>query len=177
MTTEKDNQSFADAAGRALWRQAGERFAVAPGTPQPGTPQVAADALLLAGYLDGRLDPAEQELCETRLAAEPALLELFLQSDEALGATQPVSERQLARAAALIAGEAPARPGLGERLFGGRREIGGWLRLRTASLAATLAAVVLVSVLGFEIGRFGYAMAAESYLDQGDSLAQIDAGF
>jgi anti-sigma factor RsiW len=173
MTTDKDNESLADTADLALWRRTTERF----GAPA-GTPQAEADALLLAAYLDGRLDPAELELCEARLAAEPALLELFLQSDEALGATQAVSERQLARAAKLVAGEELARPSLASRLFGSRREAGGgWLRQRAASLAATVAAVVLVSALGFEIGRFGYAVAAENYLDQGDGLAQIDAGF
>lgn len=171
MTTDKDNESLADAAGLALWRRTVERFGA------PASPPAEGDALLLAAYLDGRLDPAEQEHCETRLAAEPDLLELFLSADAAVGATQPVSERQLARATALVAGEQLARPGLGQRLFGGRRETGGWVRQRAASLAATAAAVVLVSVLGFEIGRFGYAVAAESYLDQGDSLAQIDAGF
>jgi anti-sigma factor RsiW len=172
MTTDKDNESFADAAGRALWRRTAERF----GAPA-STPPAEGDALLLAAYLDGRLDPAEQEHCEARLAAEPALLELFLSADAAVGATQSVTERQLARAAALVAGEKPARPGLSSRLFGSRRETGGWFRQRATSLAATAAAVVLVSVLGFEIGRFGYAVAAENYLDQGESLAQIDAGF
>jgi hypothetical protein len=172
MTSEKNTESFADAAGRALWRRAGEQFAVPAGQPRD-----EADALVLAAYLDGRLDPAEHELFEARLAAEPALLELCLIADAAVGATQAVSERQLARAAALVPGEELARPGLGQRLFGGRREAGGWFRLRAASLTATGAALVLASVVGFEIGRFGYAAAAESYLDEGESLVQLDAGF
>lgn len=172
MMTDKDNESLAGAAGRALWRQASQRFAA----PADRT-DAKGDSLALAAYLDGRLDPAEHEAFEERLAAEPALLELFLQSDAALGATQPVTERQLARAAALVEGEALAKPGWGERFFGGWRETGGWFRLRAASLAATVAAIVLASALGFEIGRFGYAVAAESESDQGDSLAQIDFGF
>ena len=175
MTDRNDNQSFDEAAGRMLWHRASERFA------QPATVSVTAfeesDALLLAAHLDGRLDPAEQEAFEARLAAEPTLLALFLEADKAVGATQPVGDALLARAASLVPGEAFEKPTLLQRIFGARRENNGRLRLRAASLAATVAAVVVASAVGFEIGRFGYAAAAETYLDQGDSLAQIDGSF
>jgi hypothetical protein len=174
MTDLNENQSFERAAGLALWRRAAERFAE---TAQPMSRAEDGDALLLAAHLDGRLSPAEQEAFEARLAAEPALLELFLGADGAVGATQPVGEALLARAAALVPGEAIEKPTLLQRIFGARRESNGRLRLRAASLAATVAAVVLASAIGFEIGRFGYAVAAESYSDPGDSLAQIDSGF
>jgi anti-sigma factor RsiW len=175
MTDRTDNQSFDEAAGRMLWHRASERFA-APANDPLGRAE-EADALLLAAHLDGRLDPAEQEAFEARLAAEPALLELFLQSDQSVGATQPVSDALLVRAAALVPGEAFEKPNLLQRIFGARRESNGRLRLRAASLAATVAAVVVASAIGFEIGRFGYAVAAETYLDQGDSFAQIDGSF
>ena len=83
MTNRTENQSFDEAEGRALWRRAAGRL-----TPNVA-PSVAPsddDTLLLAAHLDGRLNPREQEAFEVRLAAEPALLELFLQADGAIGA-------------------------------------------------------------------------------------------
>lgn len=175
MTDRNDIQGFEEAAGRQLWQRTSDRFAAKAELPL--TPAGEGDALLVAALLDGRLDPAEQEAFEARLAAEPALLDLFLQADGALGATQPVSDALLVRAAALVPGEAFEKPTLLQRIFGARRENNGRLRLRAASLAATVAAVVVASAIGFEIGRFGYAVAAETYSDQGDSLAQIDGSF
>jgi len=170
MTDRTENLSFDQAEGRALWRRAAGRLVAQP-------PAADADALLLAAHLDGRLGPAEREAFEARLAAEPALLELFLGADAAIGATQPVSEAQIQRAALLVPGNAVESPTLLQRIFGARRESNGRLRLRAASLAATVAAVVLASAIGFEIGRFGYAVAAESDSDQGDALVQIDGSF
>lgn len=174
MTDKTENHSFEDAAGRQLWHRASQRFAAPAGAPRNAA---ETDALLLAAHLDGRLDLAQQEALEARLAAEPALLDLFLEADRSVGATQPVSDALLERAAALVPGEAFAKPTMLQRIFGARREQNGRLRLRAASLAATVAAVVVASAIGFEIGRFGYAAAAETYLDQGDSLAQIDGSF
>ena len=175
MTDRNDNQSFEEAAGRMLWHRACERFAA------PAKPSLAldgeADALLIAAHLDGRLDPAEQEAFEARLAAEPALLALFLEADTAIGATVPVSDAQLQRAAALVPGEAFEKPNMLQRIFGARRESNGRLRLRAVSLAVTVAAVIVASAIGFEIGRFGYAVAAETYFEQGDSLTPLDGSF
>ena len=172
MTENNDIQGFDDAAGRALWRRAADRF-----TEASRHEAAEADALLVAAHLDGRLEAAELEAFEARLAAEPALLALFLDADRSVGATLPVSDALIERAAALVPGEAFEKPTLLQRIFGARRENNGRLRLRAASLAATVAAVVVASAIGFEVGRFGFSAAAETFTDQGDTLAQIDSGF
>lgn len=150
--------------GAALWRQTQAAFA-APATGE------ALDSMTLAAYLDGRLDAVAAEQVEARLAADPAALTLFLAADESLGATQAVPAALLARAGKLVPASAENRYGFIGRLFGARDRSGGF-RLRPALLAASLMAILVVSVAGFEIGRFGYAVAEEAYFPATDDLAQ-----
>ncbi len=150
--------------GAPLWRQAVTAFA-AP------APAARLDDLTLAAYLDGRLDAAANDRVEGLLAADPLALEQFLQADAALGATQALPPGLLARASRLVPEAAENHFGLLGRLFGGRDRSGGF-RLKPMLLAASLAAILVVSVAGFEIGRFGYAVAEETYFPETDTLAQ-----
>lgn len=188
------------AEGRGLWRRlAAEAATSAPaGAPAEGPDDEAAAANRLAAYLDGRLEAAGAERLEAELAASPSALEAFLSADAAVGATQAPPERLLRRAAALVPGEALApavrsRGGLWSRLFGGAGGLsaggisggvsggvsggaalqGGTLGLRPAALVAVLAAVLLVSAAGFELGRLGYDVAAESYFPESDGSFSV----
>ena len=91
------------------------------------------ELLLLAAWIDGRLEGAEREAVEARLSGDPELLDLAVSVSHAKGLPAPWPKRAESRAAALIA---PARP--------------GW-RL----VAAAAAAVVVVALGGFEMGRTG----------------------
>lgn len=170
MRRQDHNDTALQRENRALWQAARERFAAPPEAE-------ALDPLLLAAYLDGRLTEEERDRVEALLAASPEALETYLAADEALGAAQPAPERLLARAAALVPGEALAPPARRfawlRGLFGAGPAAGGGFRLQPVTLALTLAAILAVSVAGFEIGRFGYAVAAEEGLVGGDSLASM----
>lgn len=146
--------------GALLWRRA------APALPAGERP----DELVLAAYLDGRLDEAARDRVEAALAADDRALEVMLAADAALGATQAPPAGLLARAGRLVPAGAENRFGFIGRLFGGRDRAGGF-RLRPGLLAASLAALLLASVAGFELGRFGYAVAEEAYFPPTDSLA------
>jgi len=148
--------------GKALWAAATTAHATPPGAP--------LDPLTLAAYLDGRLDEAARDRLEGELAASPLGLETFLAADAALGAGLAPSQGLLARAAALVPGEALPRRGLLGRLLGGGAPRSEGFRLRPVSLAAALALVLVVAFAGFEIGRFGYAAAAESYFPENDGF-------
>ncbi len=148
----------------ALWQRTRAAFAA----PAAGE---ALDPLTLAAYLDGGLEGAAAEQVEARLAADPAALDLFLAADASLGATRAVPAALLARADRLVPASAENRFGFIGRLFGGRDRSGGF-RLRPALLAASLMAILVVSVAGFELGRFGYAVAEETYFPATDDLAQ-----
>ncbi len=179
--------------GRRLWLALREAAAAERDPSGPGEANEADEAGLLAAYLDGRLAGAELEAYEAHLATSPAALELFLAADTALGATQAVPDALLRRAAALVPGEALAPAGrrgggFWARLLGGGGdlEIGGGgavaigrgSRLRPLTLVATLAAVLVISAVGFELGRFGYAVAAETYFAEGDGFSVASqAGF
>lgn len=149
--------------GKALWAAATRAFA------QPAPVAAGPDNLTLAAYLDARLDERQRDEVEGQAAASPETLELLLAADAALGAQAVPSERLLARAAALVPGERFSRPGLLTRMLGGgvRREA---FRLRPVGLAAALSMVLLVSVVGFELGRFGYAAAAETFFPETDGF-------
>jgi hypothetical protein len=87
----------------------------------------------LAAWIDGRLEGAEREAVEARLSENPELLDLAVSASRATGLPAPWPKRAGLRAAALVA---PARP--------------GW-----RFLAAAAAAVAMVSLGGFEMGRAG----------------------
>jgi anti-sigma factor RsiW len=160
--TDSNDPAITD--GAALWASAAQRFAAPAGEP--------LDELTLAAYLDGRLDQVGRDRVEGLLAADPLALERFLAADAAVGATQALPPALLARAQRLVPADAENRFGFLGRLLGGRDRSGGF-RLRPSLLAASLAAILLVSVVGFELGRFGYAVAEEAYFPERDSLAQV----
>lgn len=168
MNKQHHNDTALRQEDRALWQAARSSFTAPQGAePEP---------LLLAAYLDGRLDEAERDRVEALLAASPRALEVFLAADAALGATQAAPERLLARAAGLVPGEAsePSRGGWLRRLFA-PAPAGGAFRLQPLTLALTLVAVLAVSAAGFEIGRFGYAVAAEEGLvGATTAMAELD---
>jgi hypothetical protein len=96
-------------------------------------------AMLLAAWLDGRLEGAEREALETRLAGDPDLLDLAVSASASRGLAAPWPKRGEARAAALVAASRP-----------------GW-RL----MAAAAAAVVLVALGGFEMGQAGSQLLSD----------------
>jgi len=101
------------------------------------------DPMLLAAYLDGRLDEAQAAMLEQLLAADPAALDDLL-------ACEPVtpeipSAAFIARAQTLVGGAAilpfaprPAPP---------RRMVTAW-----AAWGAVAASLVLISLVGFSLG-------------------------
>ncbi len=112
-------------------------------------PSKDEDLLTLSTWLDGRLEDGEREAVEARLAAEPRFLELALAAAEARGLAAPWPKRAQTRAAGLLA---PAGPSL-------------------RVVAAAAAAILLVALGGFELGRFGWQSLAEGA--QGDLAAEL----
>jgi hypothetical protein len=136
---------------KTVWR----RFANRQGSHvHPPRPEAAAERppkdegedLLLAAWIDGRLEGAEREAVEARLSDDPELLDLAVSAAGSKGLAAPWPKRAEARAAALVA---PSRP--------------GW-----RSAAAAAAAVVVVALGGFEMGRAGSQWLAD---DTGTDLA------
>jgi anti-sigma factor RsiW len=109
------------------------------------------ELLLLAAWIDGRLEGAEREAVEARLSGNPELLDLAVSVSRAKGLPAPWPKRAEARAAALIA---PSRP--------------GW-----RFLAAAAAAVAIVSLGGFEMGRVGSQWLDESETDLAAELGLV----
>jgi anti-sigma factor RsiW len=84
---------------KQLWR----RFADAQGSPPTSSPlEGEADELLLAAWIDGRLEGAEREAVEARLAGDPALLDLAVSAARSRNLSAPWPKRAETRAAALI---------------------------------------------------------------------------
>lgn len=114
------------------------------------------DLMLVAAYLDGRLDAKEREALEARLAASPDLLDLMLASRESLAAgAGDAPSAGIRRAQGLVRQRPAAASGQG---------FGAWLRdlllparglLQPAGIAAA-AVIVIASAAGFELGRVGY---------------------
>jgi len=101
------------------------------------------DPMLLAAYLDGRLDEAQAAMLEQLLAADPAALDDLL-------ACEPVtpeipSAAFIARAQTLVGGAAilPVAP----RPAPPRRMVTAW-----AAWGAVAASLVLISLVGFSLG-------------------------
>ena len=121
------------------WFGVGGRDSAALTPTPPSSIAGDEDLLLLAAWIDGRLEGAEREAVEARLAGDPALLDLAVSASRGKGLPAPWPKRAEARAAALVA---PARP--------------GW-----RFMAAAAAAVVVVALGGFEMGRTGSQWVSE----------------
>jgi len=148
MTNDIDDDSVTRALRRGL--SIGPARADAAALPLEG-----AQALALAGYLDGSLTPAERSAVEAELLLAGGHLELLLASRDALAADPagPLpSAAVLQRAQALIPNIRPAAR---------RRGVAGWLRdsfarpLRPALGAAALALYGLFCLQVFDWGLAG----------------------
>jgi len=138
---------------KALWRQF-KRLSPPPlrgRVAEGGAPIIDPDPLTLAAWIDGRLDEPEGDAVEAWLAVDPHRLELALAAADARGLVAPWPRRAQARAAGLIA---PARPPL-------------------RVLAATAAAVLLVALGGFELGRIGSESLAKASGSETDLAAEL----
>ena len=126
---------------KALWRQFQQNLPHSPtGRVGAGGPAgVEPDPLTLAAWLDGRLEGAEREAVEAWLADDPERLDVILGAAEARGLAAVWPKRAEQRAADLVASSRPP--------------------LRFLSAAA--AAVLLVALSGFELGRFGSEALAD----------------
>jgi hypothetical protein len=151
---------FADAQGSAALPPPPARGRVGEGgrdaaafTPDPPSPlEGEGEELLIAAWLDGRLSESEQASFEARLADRPELLDLAASAAGSRDLAAPWPKRAEARAAALLA---PARP--------------GW-----RFLAAAAAAVLVVSLSGFEMGSLGSAwLSADSQTDLAAELGLL----
>jgi anti-sigma-K factor RskA len=136
---------------KAVWRRFADRQESRVHPPRPEAaaerpPKDEGDELLLAAWIDGRLEGAERETVEARLSDDPELLDLAVSAAGSKGIAAPWPKRAEARAAALVA---PSRP--------------GW-----RAMAAAAAAVVVVALGGFEMGRAGSQWLAD---DTGTDLA------
>ena len=148
---DEEGETAMTAEDRALWQKARNGWA--------GGSEAAddVDPLLLAAYLDGRLDAEEAAALEGRLAADPVALDLMAASREALaaGPADAVPETLLQRAEGLVR-PAPAPPRKG--LLAGLAA--AFLLPNQAAWAGFAAAVMLASLAGFELGQIGLDNAA-----------------
>ena len=128
----------------ALWRR--WRSAAAP------VDAVEPDPLLLAAYVENRLDPAEADLVEEWLVAHPALLEDVLAARRAAQTALPESPPAVvARATALLHhGDA--------QVLAFRRPVRRWRE--AAAWGGIAASLVITSVVGFNLGTDVYGSLA-----------------
>ena len=139
-------------------------FSEGPDSPAPVS--LAPDSLLLAAYLDGRLDPDGREHVEAWLAADPHRLDVLLGAQDALAAgSEPAPDALVAQAQGLVA---PAAPDAGGVPRDGAAESALWSRLYWPSAAA---AVLMACVLGFQLGQ---SRAAQTALADADILVLTD---
>ena len=134
---------------RALFERWRAHESAAAATPPPIDPPI--DPMLLAAYLDGRLDEAEAEALERRLAADPAALDDVIDCK-----TQPIvpeiaSAAFLGRAQALLPEQTAAVLPFAPRPFApssaAPRRVSTW-----AAWGAVAASLVLISLVGFDLG-------------------------
>jgi len=152
----KENQEAA-----ALWVTAREAWRQNGGESAP-------DALSLAAYLDGRLDPDGRAEVEAWMAASDEALDLMLAARTTAAEAAPAA--LVARAQGLVGGADRGTRRVGgpvARLFA---PLGDWFAgaLQPAGWAASAAAVLLLATGAFELGRFGTQeiAAVESLLGQ-----------
>jgi len=104
---------------------------------------VELDPMILAAYLDGRLDEVQAATLEQLLAADPAALDDLLACDPVT--PEIPSAAFIARAQALV-GTAPILP-FAPRPAPPRRMVTAW-----AAWGAVAASLVLISLVGFSLG-------------------------
>lgn len=147
----EEGETAMTAEDRALWQKARNGWT--------GGSEAAddVDPLLLAAYLDGRLDAEEGAALEARLAADPMALDLMAASREALaaGPAEAVPETLLRRAEGLVR-PAPVMPRKG-LLAGLAAAI--WVP-NQAAWAGFAVALLVASVTGFELGQTSLDNAA-----------------
>jgi anti-sigma factor RsiW len=125
----------------ALWRR--WRSAAGPDAP------IEPDSLLLAAYADNRLEQARVDQVEEWLAQHPEALEDILAARRAAQSPLPQSApAAVARAAALVS------PG-GAQVLAFPRPAARWRSL--AAWGCMAASLVMVSVIGFNLGSDVYA--------------------
>lgn len=138
------------AEDKALWRKARNHWAGR--WAETGRDGAEPDPMILAAYLDGRLDDEAVANVEARLAADPMALEMMTASREALasGPAAAVPEALLQRAQGLVRpAPRPPRKGFLASLLAAVPvpDQAAW-----AGFAAIL---MLASVAGFELGQSG----------------------
>ncbi len=140
--------------GARLWARARPGWRAAAASEASGE---APDTLILAAYLDDTLDEAGRAAVEAWMAATPEALDLMIAARAELaeipGALGAAPESLVSRAQGLV--RAPARESAG---------LGAWLRgligfepeaWRPLAWAGVMAALLVVSAGGFELGRLG----------------------
>lgn len=133
--------------GRVLWLR--YREAVGEAVGAPGDEE---GVLLLAAYLDGRLDEGELARVERWLAADAAALETLIAARAGLG-TEAVAPAGLVPRAQSLVGE--RRPLAAEAGVGALTWLRAWLSpgLPLWQPVGLALAVLLASVGGFEFGQ------------------------
>jgi len=129
-----------------LWRRVG----AGRGTGrEPGDAPAAPDPLLIAAYVDGKLDPQARDRVEAWMAGSPDALDLVIAARAAHAGAPPAAPpaELLTRARGLV------RPAAVH--IGAKRTIGDWFAdmTRPGVWAATAAAMLFAAVISFELGR------------------------
>jgi anti-sigma factor RsiW len=161
----KGNDKTAD--GRALWERARGSTLDALAAQAP-----SIDESDLAAYLEGDLDAATCARVEAALASRPDSLELLIAAREALAAgPAPAPESLVARARGLAPQPRPTPRDWAGRLFDWLAALPGssFEPRRGLAFAAVAAGFLMVSVVGFEMGR-----AEVMYSTQVDNLVSQD---
>ncbi|MFQ6017333.1 MAG: hypothetical protein ACE5KF_03990 [Kiloniellaceae bacterium] len=138
-----------DGSEAALWARARAAW------QEAAAPAEAPGALTLAAYLDDRLEAPARARVEAWMAGSTDALDLVIAAWEARAAAPaPVSGGLLGRAEGLVRQPpAAARPAIAARLA---ESLAAPAALaRPAGWAGIAAAVLLASVIGFELGRTG----------------------
>ena len=132
------------AEDKALWRKARNHWA------ETDRDVADLDPMILAAYLDGRLDDEAGASVEARLAADPMALEVMTASREALaaGPAEAVPNALLQRAQGLVRpAPQPPRKGFLASLAASVLVPG------QAAWVGFAAVLMLASVAGFELGQ------------------------
>ncbi len=144
--TEESNKSE---AGAKLWARAREGWRAATAAPD------APDSMTLAAYLDGTLDQVARERVEAWMAASPEALERVISARSAQAAApEAAPDGLMSRAQGLVRARPRAdRAGVGAWLSGLIAfQVEAW---RPVAWAGVTAALLVVSMGGFELGRLG----------------------